>query len=62
MFSEASNAVCSVRAQEDTVPGEVCITLNQTQELVANPVGSWSLLPGRVMHAVYLWVKLPVCV
>ena len=46
VLSEASSAVCSVKAQNDVVPGEVCITLNQTQELVTNPVGSWALLPG----------------
>ena len=49
VLSEASSAVCSVKAQNDVVPGEVCITLNQTQELVTNPVGSWALLPGRAV-------------
>lgn len=42
--------MCSVIDQSDVVPGVLCLTVNQTQQLVTNPVGSWGLLPGIVTH------------
>ena len=36
--------MCSVTEQRLFVPGELCITVNQTRELVTNPVGSWGLV------------------
>ena len=42
--------MCDVRAQDKVVPGEICITLNQSQALVTNPIGSWGVLLGIIHH------------
>ena len=42
--------MCSVIDQSDVVPGELCLTVNQTQQLVTNPVGSWGQLPGIIIE------------
>lgn len=57
--------MCSVIDQSDVVPGLLCLTVNQTQQLVTNPVGSWELLPGIVTHQsspTYFTTKNMVCV
>lgn len=45
--------MCSVIDQSDVVPGVLCLTVNQTQQLVINPVGSWELLPGIIIGNSY---------
>ena len=42
--------MCSVTEQRLFVPGELCITQEQTQELVTNPVGSWGLVIGTYIY------------
>ena len=43
---EPTSSRCNVTDQSEFVPGEVCITLNQSRALVNNPEGNWNVLLG----------------
>ena len=48
--------MCSEMEQRLFVPGELCITQEQTQELVTNAVGSWGLVLGTYIY-MYLLIN-----
>ena len=42
------------------MPGEMCATLEQSQQLVTNPIGSWGVLLGRYItkHSSALYIGM----